>query len=98
MIKLLLRTFLFLFIFFARRPGLDFTLLMVEETDHVVLEWIAALIVAEALLMPRVDGLHCLYPCSYDKTFVGVPKRSDCSVDAEIDTAVHGEPTRVPQT
>ena len=42
--------------------GLDFALLMVEEADHVVFEGIAALIVAETLLMPRIDGVQGGYP------------------------------------
>ncbi|GEM_PF-2497753 len=35
-----------------------FALLIVKEADHVVFEGIAALIVAEFLLVPHVNGLH----------------------------------------
>src|SRR6185369_17416954 len=80
-----------------RLAGLDFAFLVVEEADHVVLEGIAALIVAETLLMPRVDGTQGRYPRVDGKSVAGVAKRIDRSIDPVTDAAVHGETTRVAQ-
>ena len=77
--------------------GLDVALLVIEEADHVVLEGIAALIVAETLLMSLIDGTKARYPGFDGKRFGGIFKRIDRIEDPIIDAAVHGESSRVAQ-
>ena len=76
---------------------LDFPLLMIEEADHVVLEGIAALIITETLLMPRVNGIQGRYPCTNGETVAGITKRVDPGIDSVTYTAVHGKTSRVAQ-
>src|SRR5450631_1460412 len=70
---------------------------MVEEADHVVLEGISALIIAETLLMPRVDGLQGVYSGAYGETVAGVCKRIDRSIDSVRNAGIHDKTARVAQ-
>ena len=68
---------------------------MMKEADQVILERIAAFMVAEALLMPRIYGFKGCYPGAYGEAVAGAPEGIDHGVEAVVDTGVHGKTSGV---